>query len=83
MDEGLSSAVQEIFVRWFEKGLIYRGKYIVNWCPKDHTALSDDEVNYSEQNTHLWYIKYPINDLQEYAIVATTRVRRRCLATQP
>jgi len=73
MDEGLSSAVQEIFVRWFEKGLIYRGKYIVNWCPKDHTALSDDEVNYSEHNTHLWYIKYPINDLQEYAIVATTR----------
>jgi len=73
MDEGLSAAVQEIFVRWYEKGLIYRGKYIVNWCPKDHTALSDDEVNYSEQNTHLWFIKYPIIGSKEFALVATTR----------
>ncbi len=73
MDEGLSAAVQEIFVHLYQKGLIYRGKYIVNWCPKDHTALSDDEVNYGEQNTNLWHIKYPIKDLKEYAVIATTR----------
>jgi valyl-tRNA synthetase len=73
MDEGLSDAVQEIFIRLYNKGLIYRGKYIVNWCPKDHTAISDDEVNFTEQNDHLWYIKYPIKDLNEYAVVATTR----------
>ncbi len=73
MDEGLSAAVQEIFVRLYEAGLIYRGKYIVNWCPKDHTALSDDEVNFGEQNTSLWHIRYPIKDLKDYAVVATTR----------
>jgi valyl-tRNA synthetase len=73
MDEGLSAAVQEIFIRLYNKGLIYRGKYIINWCPKDHTAISDDEVNYTEQQGHLWYLKYPIKDLKEYAIVATTR----------
>jgi len=73
MDEGLSAAVQEIFIRLYKKGLIYRGKYIVNWCPKDHTAISDDEVNYVTQQTNLWHIKYPIKDLQEYAVVATTR----------
>ncbi|MBI3193385.1 MAG: valine--tRNA ligase, partial [Ignavibacteriae bacterium] len=49
------------------------GKYIVNWCPKDHTAISDDEVNYVTQQTNLWHIKYPIKDLQEYVVVATTR----------
>jgi valyl-tRNA synthetase len=73
MDEGLSNAVQEIFIRLYKKGLIYRGKYIINWCPKDHTAISDDEVNFTEQHDHLWYIKYPIKDMNEYAIVATTR----------
>lgn len=73
MDEGLSRAVQEIFVRLYKKGLIYRGKYIVNWCPKDHTAISDDEVNYTEQNGNLWYFKYPIKDSKEFAVVATTR----------
>jgi valyl-tRNA synthetase len=73
MDEGLSAAVQEIFIRLYDKGLIYRGKYIVNWCPKDHTALSDDEVNYGEQNTNLWHIKYPIKDTKEFAVIATTR----------
>jgi len=73
MDEGLSEAVQEIFVRLYNDGLIYRGKYIINWCPKDHTALSDDEVEYSDQQTNLWHIRYPIKDLNEYAIVATTR----------
>ena len=73
MDEGLSNAVQEMFIRLYHKGLIYRGKYIINWCPKDHTAISDDEVNFTEQHDHLWYIKYPIKDMNEYAIVATTR----------
>ena len=61
MDETLSNAVREVFVRLYEEGLIYRGKYIVNWCPKDHTAISDDEVNYSEQQGKLWYIRYPIS----------------------
>lgn len=73
MDEGLSNAVQEIFIRLYRKGLIYRGKYIINWCPKDHTAISDDEVEYTDQKGHLWYIKYPIKDTQEFAVVATTR----------
>ena len=73
MDEGLSNSVQEVFVRLYEKGLIYRGKYIVNWCPKDHTALSDDEVNNTESNGHLWYIRYPIEGSGESIVVATTR----------
>jgi valyl-tRNA synthetase len=73
MDEGLSRAVQEMFIRLYSKGLIYRGTYIVNWCPKDHTAISDDEVTFTEQNDHLWYITYPIKDSNERALVATTR----------
>ncbi len=74
MDETLSEAVREVFVRLYEDGLIYRGKYIVNWCPKDHTAISDDEVNYSEQQGKIYYIKYPlVGTPNEYAIVATTR----------
>jgi valyl-tRNA synthetase len=60
MDEGLSNAVKEVFVRLFDKGLIYRGKYIVNWCTFHHTALSDDEVEHTETQGHLWYIKYPL-----------------------
>lgn len=73
MDEGLSEAVQEVFIRLYNKGLIYKGKYIVNWCPKDHTAISDDEVNHTEQNGHLWYIKYPFIDSKDFVTVATTR----------
>jgi valyl-tRNA synthetase len=74
MDEGLSEAVQEIFVRLYEKGLIYRGKYIVNWCPKDHTALSDDEVNNTEQQSNIWYLRYPVKEIpNEFITVATTR----------
>lgn len=73
MDEGLSKAVQETFIRLYEKGLVYRGKYIVNWCPKDHTALSDDEVNHVESEGHLWHIKYQIENSDEYIVVATTR----------
>jgi valyl-tRNA synthetase len=76
MDESLSAAVREVFVRLYEEGLIYRGKYIVNWCPKDHTAISDDEVNYSEHRGKLYYIKYPIKDgggAARSLTVATTR----------
>lgn len=73
MDEGLSNAVKEVFIRLFEKGLVYRGKYIVNWCPHHQTALSDDEVDYVETAGHLYYIKYPIIGSNEHAIIATTR----------
>lgn len=73
MDSGLSDAVQEMFIRLYEKGLIYRGKYIINWCPKDHTAISDDEVVFTERQDQLWFIKYPIKDSKAFATVATTR----------
>ena len=72
-DEGLSEAVKEVFVRMFDKGLIYRGKYIVNWCTFHQTALSDDEVDHSEGNGNLWHIRYPIEGSREFAVVATTR----------
>jgi valyl-tRNA synthetase len=73
MDEGLSNAVKEVFIRLFEKGLVYRGKYIVNWCPQHQTALSDDEVDHSETNGNLYHIKYSIVGSNDFAIVATTR----------
>ena len=73
MDEGLSNAVKEVFVQLYDKGLIYKGKYIVNWCPREQTALSDDEVNGVESKGHLWHIKYPIENSDEFIIVATTR----------
>ncbi len=73
MDEGLSHAVQEVFVRLYEKGLVYRGKYIVNWCPKDHTAISDDEVEYQEKNGKLYYLRYPLEEGSGHVVVATTR----------
>ncbi len=73
MDEGLSNAVKEVFIRLYEKGLIYRGEYIINWCPRCTTALADDEVEYSEQNGKLYYFKYPIKDENGFITVATTR----------
>lgn len=73
MDEGLSAAVREVFVRLFDKGLIYRGKYIVNWCTYHRTALSDDEVEHEETNGTLYYIRYPIEGSKESVVVATTR----------
>jgi valyl-tRNA synthetase len=73
MDEGLSQAVLETFVRLYEKGLIYRGKYIINWCPRCRTALADEEVEHQELGGHLWYIKYPIKDSGDFITVATTR----------
>jgi len=73
MDEMLSRAVKEVFVRLYEEGLIYKGKYIINWCPRCVTALANDEVEYSEENGNLWYIRYPLTDGTGYLVVATTR----------
>jgi len=73
MDEGLSRAVIEVFCSLYEKGLIYRGERIVNWCPDCLTTLSDDEVEHDEIDSFLWYIKYKIKSSDEYLTVATTR----------
>ncbi|MEI6863569.1 MAG: valine--tRNA ligase, partial [Candidatus Omnitrophota bacterium] len=73
MDEGLSEAVVEVFVRLYEKGLIYRGKYIINWCPRCQTALSDEESEHKDVDGMLYYIKYPIKDSKDHVIIATTR----------
>lgn len=73
MDEGCSHAVKEVFVNLYEKGLIYKGNRIINWCPNCATALSDAEVEYETQPGNLWHIKYPIKDSDEYLVVATTR----------
>jgi valyl-tRNA synthetase len=73
MDEGCSKAVREVFVRLFEKGLIYRGQRMINWCPACRSALSDAEVEYKEQASHLWHIRYPGADGGEGVVVATTR----------
>ena len=72
MDEGLSRAVRETFVRLYEKGLIYRGKRMINWCPACQSALSDAEVEYVEQQSFLWHIRYPGPDGRDI-VVATTR----------
>ncbi len=73
MDEGLSRAVREVFVNLYEKGLIYRGYRIINWCPQCRTALSDAEVEYDEQAGHFWHIRYPLSDGSGFLEVATTR----------
>mgnify|MGYP001772657031 CR=1 FL=1 len=73
MDEGFSRAVREVFVRLYEEGLIYKGSYIVNWCPRCLTALSDLEVEYEEEEGYLWYIRYPLEDSSGFITVATTR----------
>ena len=73
MDEGCSKAVREVFVRLFEKGMIYRGQRMINWCPACRSALSDAEVVYKEQASHLWHIRYPGADGSEGVVVATTR----------
>ncbi len=72
MDEGLNKAVVEVFVRLYEKGLIYRGNRLINWCPVCKTALSDAEVEYEEQDSHLWYIRYPGPEGKDI-VVATSR----------
>ncbi len=73
MDEGLSRAVKEVFVNLYNKGIIYRGNRIINWCPNCRTALSDAEVEYTEQAGSFWHIRYPITDGSGYVEVATTR----------
>jgi valyl-tRNA synthetase len=73
LDPGLSRAVRETFVRLYEKGLIYQGDYIVNWCPRCQTALSDLEVEHEESDGSLWHIRYPVVGLDEDIVVATTR----------
>jgi valyl-tRNA synthetase len=73
MDATLSNAVKEVFVRLYEKGFIYKGKYIINWCPRCSTALSDEEVEHQETSGHLWYFMYPYLNRQGAVVVATTR----------
>jgi valyl-tRNA synthetase len=73
MDENLSRAVREVFVRLYEEGLIYRGKYIVNWCPRCETAISDLEVKHEEVAGKLWEIRYPVIGSNQFITVATTR----------
>lgn len=73
MDENLSKAVKEVFVTLYEKGLIYQGERIINWCPRCITALSDAEVEYAEQEGHFWHIRYPVKDSDESFVIATTR----------
>ncbi len=73
LDEGFSRAVRKAFRELYEAGLIYRGEYIVNWCPRDRTALSDLEVEHEEEKGKLWYIRYPLEDGSGYITVATTR----------
>ena len=73
MDEGCSKAVREVFVSLYEKGLIYKGSRIINWCPNCVTALSDAEVEYVDKSGHLWHIRYPLADGSGEVVVATTR----------
>jgi len=73
MDEGLSDAVLEQFVNLYNKGYIYKGKKMINWCPKCHTSISDAEVEFEEEASHLWHIRYQIKGTDKYLIVATTR----------
>ena len=74
MDEGLSKAVYEAFNKLYSKGLIYKGKRMINYCPGCHTSISDAEIEYDSETSHLWYIKYPIvNETDKYVVVATTR----------
>lgn len=73
MDEGLSNAVKYVFIKLYEKGLIYKGKRMINWCPSCDTSISDAEVEFEEELTHLWHIRYKVKDEDKYLIVATTR----------
>ena len=73
MDEGCSEAVQEVFIKLYERGLIYRDYYITNWCPRCHTTISDIEVEHIEEPGHFYYLKYPYKNRNDHVIVATTR----------
>ena len=82
MDENLSRAVREVFVRLYEEGLIYRGKYIVNWCPRCETAISDLEVKHEDVPGKLWEIRYPGGRVRMSSSRWPPRGRRRCSATR-
>jgi len=73
MDDGYVDAVLESFIRLFDKGYIYRGARVINWCPRCHTAISDIEVEYAEQKSHMWHFRYPLEDGSGHVVVATTR----------
>lgn len=73
MDADINEAVREVFVKLYNDDLIYRGEYIVNWCPKDKTALADDEINHEEKNGFIWHISYPVENSDEVLVIATTR----------
>ncbi|WZL74444.1 valine--tRNA ligase [Clostridiaceae bacterium 35-E11] len=73
MDEGCNKAVTEVFIRLYEKGYIYRGNRLINWCPDCKTSLSDAEVEHNEMDGHFWHIKYPVKDSDEFLEIATTR----------
>ncbi len=73
MDEGCSRAVEEVFVKLYEKGYIYKGSRIINWCPVCQTSISDAEVEHAEQEGHFWHIRYPIVGSEEFVEIATTR----------
>ncbi len=73
MDEGCNKAVKEVFINLYNKGLIYRGERIINWCPKCLTSISDAEVNYEDQAGHFWHLRYPLSDGSGYINLATTR----------
>ena len=73
LDEDLSRAVREVFVTLHERGLIYRGKYIINWCPRCLTALSNEEAEKEETDGKIWHLRYPREDGQGFVTVATTR----------
>ena len=73
MDEGLSKAVREVFVSLYEEDLIYKGDYIINWCPRCHTALSDLEVEHQDMQGYLYHLKYSIKDSEDFLVIATTR----------
>ncbi len=73
MDENLAKAVRKVFVKLYQDDLIYKGKYIVNWCPRCHTALADDEVEHSPQKGALWHVKYELEDGSGHIIIATSR----------
>ncbi|HHJ98411.1 MAG TPA: valine--tRNA ligase [Actinobacteria bacterium] len=90
MDEGYQRAVRKVFVEWYEKGLIYRGKRIINWCPRCSTALSDIEVEHEELDSHLWHLRYPLKEPvagRDHVVVATTRPETMlgdtCVAVHP
>ena len=73
LDEGCNKAVNEVFVRLYEKGLIYRGEKIINWCPTCLTSISEAEVEYEDQAGHFWHVRYPFTDGSGYMNIATTR----------